>query len=339
MGEGEQTNPTSTSPPNQPPSPTLTSTRPAPLALLLALALAAPAPAAAAPRQVAIFEDASNDATGPGGYTPPGDADYRDGDFDLRRLTVSVDGEDVLFEVTLGAPFRTPLTTTRSGSTPVQLLNGIALQNLDLYLDTDPTPGAGSSACIPGRRVAFAGGRTWEAAVVFTPQPGPARALTRDALGGAADRVVFVDGLQVLGRTVTARVPAALLGGPPRPDWGYSLHLSGAAWERTFALGSRLRGTRQPDAFTLPVLPVPEAWAFGGGAMGEVHPRVVDVLLPASADQRRILGSYDEASGAFARVPFLLAGSTPGGARLAPEVTATPTATATATPTPTSTRP
>jgi carbohydrate-binding DOMON domain-containing protein len=216
----------------------------------------------------------------------------------------------------------------------VQLLNGITLQNLDLYLDTDPAPGAGSTACIPGRRVAFAGGRTWESAVVFTPQPGAARAITQEALGGAADRVIFVDGLQVRGRTVIARVPAALLGGPPRPTWGYSLHLSGAAWERTFALTSRLRGTRQADAFTMPVLTTPEAWAFGGGAMGEAHPRVVDVLLPQGADQKKVLGSYDEAAGAYAQVPFVVAGATPGSAVIAPAV-ATPTSNPTSTSNPT----
>jgi hypothetical protein len=32
---------------------------------------------------------------------------------------------------------------------------------------------------------------------------------------------------------------------------------------------------------------------------------VVDVLLPAGADQAQVLGSFDAASGAFARVPFV----------------------------------
>jgi hypothetical protein len=257
---------------------------------------------------VATFEDAAHDATGPGSYAPPGDSDFVEGDFDLRRFAVYLDGEDVLFEVTLGAPIRPPAMNVRGGSTPIPLQNGIFLQNVDIYLDTDRSPGAGSSECIPGRRVAFAGGRTWEAAVVLTPQPGLARSVIQEVLGRAADRVVVAERLVVRGRTVTARVPAALLGGLPRADWGYSVHLSGARWEASYDVTRRLRGRHTPDAFTMPVLTTPEAWAFGGGPLGEVHPYVVDVLLPPWLDQRAVLGSFDAAAGTFARVPFLTAG-------------------------------
>lgn len=289
-----------------------------PVALLAAAALAAaPDPASAAATPVVSFEDAAGDATGPGSYTPPGDTMYQDGDFDLRRFAVLTDGDDVLFVVTLGAAIRQPPLALQTGSTPVLLQSGIYLQNVDIYLDTDPAPGAGSAACIPGRRVAFADGRTWEAAVVLTPQPGLARSVTREALGRAADRVVFAEGLTVRGRTLTARVPAALLGGPPRPDWGYSVHVSGARWEPSYAVTSRLRGAHEPDAFTMPVLTTPEAFAFGGAPVGEAHPRVVDVLLPAGVDQGRVLGSFDAATGAFAKVPFL-SGRPPGPAAAAP---------------------
>jgi carbohydrate-binding DOMON domain-containing protein len=284
-------------------------TRLAGAAALAVLALTLPRLARAEPIPVVSFEDAANDATGPGTYTPPGDTGYQDGDFDLRRFAVLTDGEDVLFVVTLGAAIRSPPLELQTGSTPVQLQNGIYLQNIDIYLDTGQ--GSGSSACIPGRRVTFADGRTWKAAVVLTPQPGPARAITREALGRAADHVVFAEGLTVRGRTITARVPAALIGGAPRPSWGYSVHVSGARWERTFAVGNRLRGTYEPDAFTMPVLTTPEAFAFGGAPIGDAHPRVVDVLLPPGVDQREVLGSYDLVSGRWARVPFVYA-QTPG---------------------------
>ncbi len=281
------------------------------LSLLLA-ALVTPAPAIAGrPVQVVSFEDDAHDATGPGSYTPPGDTAFQEGDFDLRRFAVLTDGDDVLFVVTLGAAIRTPSVTAQSGSTPLELSNGLYLQNIDIYLDTDPTPGAGSSACIPGRRVTFADGRTWEAAVVLTPRPGPARAVTEDALGRLADRVHFAERLLVQGRTLTARVPAAWLGGFPQPGWGYSVHVSGASWEQSYGVTSRFRGTHEPDAFTMPVLTTPEAFAFGGAPMGSAHPRVVDVLLPPGADQAAVLGSFDARSGAFARVPFVY-GRPPG---------------------------
>ncbi len=273
------------------------------LSLLLALL---PGAAAAGPQLIASFEDAAGDATGPGSYVPPGDTEFTDGDFDLRRFAVKVDGGDVLFEVTLGAVIRRPVVTQRAQQTEIQLWNNIYLQNIDIYVDTDPASSAGHAVCIPGRRVAFIEGRTWKKAVVLTPQPGPARSITEDALGkAAAADVIFAEGLQVSGRTVTARVPALALGGPARKEWAYSVHVSGADWDRSFSVFDRVRGARELNAFTMQVLPVPEAWAFGGAPEGNAHPRVVDVLLPPGTDQKAVLGSFDAST--FARVPFVSA--------------------------------
>lgn len=293
---------------------------------LAALALAGQtAPAIAAPRLVASFDDPAGDATGPGSYAPPGDTAFEDGDFDLRRFAVYLDGDDVLLQVTLGAPFRRPELTLRTGSTPLLLTNGIYLQNVDVYVDSDP--GApGFTACIPGRRIAFADGRSWKAAVVLTPQPGPARNVAADAMGPAARHVIFAEGLQTSGRTVTARVPASALGGEPRASWGWSVHLSGARWERSFSVSDRIRGGVEADAFTMPVLPLREAWAFGGAPSGNAHPRVVDVLLPAGVDQKTALGSFDAATGAFARVPFVYGEPPPPPAAPAQDPVATPAA-------------
>lgn len=275
--------------------------------LAAALLAAAPGAAVAAPRLVAGFDDAAGDATGPGTYAPPGDSGFEDGDFDLRRFAVRVDGDEVVLEVTLGARVRQPASTLRTNASPVDLSSGVYLQNVDVYVDSDPAPGSGFSTCVPGRRVAFAGGRTWESAVVLTPQPGPVREIVQEAMGAAAARVHVPAHVEARGRTLVARVPAAALGGAPQADWGWSVHVSGARWEPTYALAARLRGAREGDAFTMPVLPVRQAWAFGGAPRGDAHPRVVDVLLPAGADQRAVLGSFDAASGAWARVPFVQA--------------------------------
>lgn len=277
----------------------------------LVLALSAGSPASAAPgrpRLVASFTDDADDDTGPGTYSYPGDTGFTPGDFDLRRFAVYADGDDVLFEVTLGASFREPDIAQRTNRIPLQLLNGIYLQNVDIYVDTDPASPAGFSACIPGRRVAFADGRTWKAAVVLTPQPSAARTVVASALGPeAAARVAFADGLEVRGRTVTARVPNALFGGPPRPEWGYSVHVSGARWERTFSALDLIKGSTEADAFTMPVVGMREAWAFGGAPSGQAHPRVVDVLLPPGTDQKEVLGSFVVSTGTFAAVPFVYA--------------------------------
>lgn len=271
------------------------------LAVLLGGALAlSPPRALAADELVVSFEDPAGDATGPGTYTPPRGAAFAAGDFDLRRFAVYRDGDEVRLEVTLGAPIRRP------ASAPDGLANGIWVQNVDVYVDSEPGAGRGSSAGIPGRRIAFAGGRTWETAVVLTPQPEAFRAALAKAMGQAAARVFVPGPLEVRGSTIVARVPAAALGGLPRDDWGWSVQVSGARWVRPSAPGAD-----DPEAFVLPVLPVAGDLAFGGAPTGEVHPRIVDVLLPPGADQAAVLSSFDAATGAFARVPFVHAAPAP----------------------------
>jgi len=46
---------------------------------------------------------------------------------------------------------------------------------------------------------------------------------------------------------------------------------------------------------------------FGGApsASGKAHPWVVDVLLPPGVSQAKVLGSFDEKTGAYAQVPFV----------------------------------
>src|SRR5205807_4403910 len=128
-----------------------------------------------------------------------------------------------------------PAVTQRSQQSELQLWSGIYLQNIDIYVDPDPSSPAGFTTCIPGRRVAFTQGRAWKTAVVLTPQPGPARSITEDALGKpVAAHIYFPEALRVNGRSVTARLSAAALGGPPRKEWAYSVHVSGAQWERSF---------------------------------------------------------------------------------------------------------
>ena len=259
------------------------------------------------PRTVATFEDARDDAFGPGSYAPPGDTQFQPGDFDLRRFAVLIDGDDVLFEVTLGADIRVPQDLYRTNGTPAQLWNNLYLQNIDIYIDTDPASAEGHTACVPGRRVAFEAGRTWKRAVFLTPQPGLARSVTAEALPVPSRIMLFPERLQLRGRTLIARIPSDQLGGLPTPAWGYSVHVSGATWERSLKVVDRLTGQVEANAYTMPVLSLREAFAFGGAPEGEAFPRVIDVLLAPGQDQREVLGSFSPASGAWARVPFVYA--------------------------------
>jgi carbohydrate-binding DOMON domain-containing protein len=273
---------------------------PAALGLILVPSLAA----ARAP-PVVSFEDPAGDDTGSGSYSYPTGGDFRAGDFDLRRFEVRVEGDVAVLEVTLEEPVREPASLHRTSDTPAQLDNRIYLQNIDIYVDRDP--GRGHSACIPGRHVAIDG---WDTAVVLTPQPAGVRAVVDRALGDAARDVIVPGPLEIRGATIAAHVPLRSLGGTPTAAWGWSVQISGADWERSFGALDFFRGTDEPDAFTLPVRAVAEDYAFGGGGTGRFHPRVVDVLLPAGMDQRRVLGAYDEKAGTYARIPFVRRGET-----------------------------
>lgn len=260
----------------------------------------------ARPTDVLIdLPDPAGDSDGPGTYTPPSDADLQGAEFDLRRFVARVDGDDLVLEVTLGETIKAPGSAWRTNTTAAQLTNGIYLQNIDIYVDTDPSPaGRGVSVSIPGRRVGFAEGRTWKRAVVMTPQPAAVASLIEGALGEAAWRVT-IPPVSSRGKTAIARVPLAFFGSKPRPDWGWSVQLSGAAWERNFAVVDQLRGTAKADALTMPVSTTAERWAFGGAELGRAHPQVVDIIVPAGVDQHAILAQFNNETGEFARVPFV----------------------------------
>jgi hypothetical protein len=281
-----------------------TAARPPALAALAALALlaAAPGPSAraagpaapaapAAPTAVAFtLEDPAGDDHGPGGYLYPTGAEYRPGDFDLRRFTVRVEGQEAVLEVTLGANVRRTVVAQRGDRGDLVLENGIWVQNVDVYVDT--TPGAGFTQGLPGRRVAFPAESAWDKAVTIVPMPGPMRTELSYWSAEAAPSVLTPGPVRSTGQTLTVRVPLAFLGGPPQPGWGWSVQVSGALWDPSFRAVDRLRGNGESRALTLPVYGVPEERAFGGGKLNSGNPHVVDVLLPPGVTQAEVLGLY-----------------------------------------------
>ncbi|MCI0672768.1 MAG: hypothetical protein L0Y64_20165 [Myxococcaceae bacterium] len=273
----------------------------------LAALLTAAAPALAAPAPAVVtLEDPRDDDRGPGSYLYPTGAEYRPGDFDLRRFSVRVEGQDAVFEVTLGANVRRNIVAQRGDRGDLILDNGIYTQNVDIYLDT--TPGAGFTRALPGRRVAFQPGSGWERAIAIVPRPGAARSELATVDAEMARHVITPGPVRSSGQTLTVRVPLAQLGGPPRKDWGYSVMVSGAAWDASFSAVDWLRGMRESNMLTLPVYGVPEERAFGGGNLGSNNPHVIDVILPPGVSQADVLGSFGPDKAAI--VPMVY----PGGA-------------------------
>ncbi len=263
-----------------------------------------------APDLLIDAEDPWGDSDGPGNYTAPLDADISAEDFDLRRFVARVEGGDIVFEVTLGSIIRAPASAWRDTYTPADLDNGIYLQNIDIYIDTDPSDGSsGVSTSIPGRRVAFEEGRTWKRAIVFTPQPALVASVLKGALGDAAWRVRVVTHVQSRGKTLVGRVPIFFFGATPSRAWEWSVQVSGAAWTRNFYAADLLKGTAQADALTMAVSTTAERWQFGGAKLDRAHPQVVDILVPQGESQHAILGKYDAEKGIFAKVPFVASSS------------------------------
>lgn len=268
---------------------------------LLCLA-AAPAPSRAEPARRVVLDDPVGDDHGPGGYLYPTDATlFRRGTFDLRRLEVEVQGDIVLFHVTLGEPVRRPPIAKASNASEIKLENDIYLQNLDIYLDTEP--GQGFTEAVPGRNVVFEPEHAWDVAVVLTPQPFATRAM----LDGwkPARRVLFPANVQARGARYTARVPLHELGGLPEPHWGYQVLVSGATWGASFDVVNRYALGQPQNALTMPVTTVPETDKFGGGELSFFHPYVIDLLAPPGRTQAQILGAHDAEAERRAAVPML----------------------------------
>ena len=255
----------------------------------------------AGPYRVTL-EDPHGDDDGPGSYVYPSDNDYPRGCFDLERLEVRREGDFIVFEVTFAAAVRKPPQVRRTSVLEIDLDNGLYVQNVDIYIDTDGDPTTGSTEAIPGRNVTLDGATPWDRAVVLTPLPFAVRSLLSD--WRPASRVLVPANLQTRGATVVARIPVGELG-DPEPRWGYAVMVSGAIWEESFDAVNRLVGSYRKNAFTMPVFAVAEARIIGGADLTNYHPWVMDVLTAKGHSQRKVLSAYDEKRGRLAAVPMV----------------------------------
>ena len=260
--------------------------------------------ARAEPNVVVRLDDPAGDDHGPGRYEYPSDTFlFPRGTFDLRGLEVAIDGDEVVFKVTLGHKIQRPPVVKRTNAVEIPLDNGIYVQNVDILLDTDPGPGIGFTQAVPGRNVEIDKQNAWDVAVVLTPQPFP----TRSALEEWAPvrKVIFARQLVTIGNTVTARVGLVDLGGLPSPHWGYQVLVTGAIWEATFDVINRYVLDQQVNAFTMRVQTVAEDRAFGGGELHLVHPFVIDMLAPEGRRQEAILAGFDGDRKRLAVIPLV----------------------------------
>lgn len=271
------------------------------LAVVVSALLAAPCGAA---EPVVRFDDPSFDDKGGGELVYPTEPAYQErGLFDLRRLDVKVEGDYAIFEVTLGARIVKPQAPRFTDAVILQLENGLYVQNIDIYIDRDPRPGAGHTEALPGRNVRIHRDHAWDQAVVLTPRPFALKSSIAE--WPAARDVLVPSDLTSRNSTVVARVPLIDLGGPPQDHWGWQVMVTGALWVNGLQAYGHMLDSAQPNAFTMRVTPVAERFAFGGGDVVLHQPHVIDLLAPEGSSQRAILRGYTPERAVFAAVPMV----------------------------------
>jgi alpha-amylase/alpha-mannosidase (GH57 family) len=213
--------------------------------------------------------DPIGDDHGPGPYVYPANDIFPKRCFDIERFIVAKDKKDIIFVFKVGAlpnPWNSPI--------------GLSLQTVDVYIDKDHQPDAGSTVLLPGRQAATEPSAAWEYAVWVEGwlqelhQSDPKGKLTR--IDGAVRATT-----NERERTITVRVSQAILGDDPE-TWGYIPVLLGQ------------EGFPPPGNWRIrPVEKQAKLWRFGGGPNDYlIHPFIIDMIVPKGFAQEKILSKY-----------------------------------------------
>jgi carbohydrate-binding DOMON domain-containing protein len=224
----------------------------------LALAAVATTPAFASS---VVFKDPVGDDNGPGTYTYPTDAVYLPGSFDLTEFKVEEKGKDLEFSVSVNSRL----------ADPWGMGVGFAVKMVFTFIDTEAE--GGHTEGMPGLNVQFADDSAWNKVVVLSPQQqsrvmAEARVKVADKL---AD-VVVPRRTTGRGKTISARVPKAEIGGGDITGWGYQV-----------VMQSNEGFPDRSDFLTRRVNEYEGQHRFGGGHDADCDPHVMDVLAGSGA--------------------------------------------------------
>ena len=234
--------------------------------------------------------DPQEDDYGPGTYIYPQDSVFASGNFDITAFQVGYTDQDIIFKFYLRGP------VDNAWDAP----NGLSLQTLDVYIDTDGD-GEGGEAMLPGRNLSFDEGTRWDFAITaegWTPGIYIPTAEGPQRIASSEEFQVLVDPAL---RKVTLRVPKSILGGDPE-NWHFA---AAALSQEGFPSGGVMR--------VRDVLPVAEQYRFGGAPASTTnHTRVIDLVWPEEGLQEGWLADFkpiqdaqaDQIPGDYARVPM-----------------------------------
>lgn len=215
------------------------------------------------------IEDPAGDDDGPGTYVYPENTVFTPGCFDLLSVEARDGGEDILFDIQLGAEFEDPW----DGS-PV----GYDLQNIDIYIDTRAE--GGFTELLPGRRARVADGFAWDRAIFASGRTDVVEQDVAEKVSSEMRQALFVpleDRQRIEGDTLQLRVPKSFLG-DMRPGWAIQVLVTGSD------------GSMDSDSLRVrEVRRTASDWSFGGGSDGGEDPNILDLLVPTGMTQAEAL--------------------------------------------------
>ena len=110
------------------------------------------------------YTDPEGDDNGPGSYVYPTDRAYTRGSFDLKSVSVEVDGDEVEIRVEIGARIEDPWRSEEWDG------NGFSLQFVQVYFDLTRGDTQGFVDALPGMNVQFEADQAWNQVVLMSPQ-------------------------------------------------------------------------------------------------------------------------------------------------------------------------
>lgn len=270
--------------------------------------------------------DPQGDDHGDGTLVYPARPDMQPGDLDLLELKAEPGDEGTWFTATFARNIHPPgpepvdaVGTTMEGVAKL----GFYTFNIDIYIDTDRIAGSGRLTTLPGRKATIDPATAWEKVVCLTPRPEEANVLLKRELttiaksdarknkphvddedlalarefarGNLENQFFFPKRVQVNGRKIRFFVPNSFLSGSAKPEWAYSVAVSGA--EVVGKLDTtRLLGKQDEEGPGLMIIPVGTGISkghFAGREDDELQPPLVDIIAPDGAKQEDVLKDYD----------------------------------------------
>lgn len=312
--------------------------------ILLVAALLSPVALHTAAAPLLVLTDPTGDDHGDGTLEYPLVPDMREGDLDLVELSAQPADDGTWFVVTMRRNVRPPgpEVVDSLGRTKAQIARlGFWEFNVDIYIDKDRAEGSGQLWTLPGRKIAIDPKTAWERMISLSPQPDQSAVMVRRVLTQQAKEQVkaeqprvdaedlkeartmvsgameshfwFARNVQVSGRRVKFFVPDTFLGGPPSPDWAYTVLVTGATLEPRFDTSSLIgKAALEDDHLLIPVGTALSAKHFAGREDDPLQPPVVDTIVPAGQRQEDVLRDYDVRTGRMVQLTGVVPGPPAG---------------------------